>query len=178
MKIPFTKIRARLTGFSTPFGGVEWEYVILETPTYDAERDTITSLLTFLEDRRVLYGSYAIEEPEAVTRSVQQIRERLSTELEKLEGDAFPYDHLAAMRLASRKFLDYTQRLRIVQKARSELYLPPWASSTLDTGYLFSALGELRAIFGVHIAQLAVHYQIDIEEHLASILPYPPEADQ
>jgi hypothetical protein len=35
----------------------------------------------------------------------------------------------------------------------------------------FAALGELRAIFGVQIAQLAVKYGIDVEEELASILP-------
>ena len=36
---------------------------------------------------------------------------------------------------------------------------------------IFAALGELRAVFGIHIAQLAVKYGIDIEDELASILP-------
>lgn len=178
MRIPFTKIRARLTGFSTPFGGLEWEYVPPETAHYDEERNLVTTLLTFLENKRVLYGSYAEEQPEDVTRSVLEIRERLSMELEKIEGDAFLYDPIAAMRLACRKFLNSTQRLEISRETRDELYLPRRPYDRLDMHYLFSALGELRAIFGVHIAQLVVHYHIDIEADLASILPYPPEADQ
>lgn len=38
------------------------------------------------------------------------------------------------------------------------------------------AVGELRGVFGIHIAQLAAQYGIDVEDDLASILP-PPEED-
>ena len=38
----------------------------------------------------------------------------------------------------------------------------------------FAALGSLRATFGTLIAVIAVHYQIDVEEELASILPVEP----
>lgn len=33
------------------------------------------------------------------------------------------------------------------------------------------ALGELRGVFGVHLARLAVAYGIDVEDDLGSILP-------
>jgi hypothetical protein len=33
------------------------------------------------------------------------------------------------------------------------------------------ALGQMRALFGVHIAQIAVRYRIDVEDNLARILP-------
>jgi hypothetical protein len=33
------------------------------------------------------------------------------------------------------------------------------------------ALGELRAVFGIHIAQLSAKFGIDIEDELAVILP-------
>src|SRR5690242_14236102 len=124
MPLSFFNIRKRLTGFSTPFGGLEWENVPPETPEYDKERDLVTSLLTFLEDRRVLYGSWAEEEPQHVTRSVLQIRERLTKELEVIEGDSFLYTPLAAMRAACRKFLDETQRLQTSLEIRDRLYLP------------------------------------------------------
>jgi len=39
----------------------------------------------------------------------------------------------------------------------------------------FAALGELRAVFGIHIAQLAVKYGIDVEDELAAILPIEDE---
>jgi hypothetical protein len=43
-------------------------------------------------------------------------------------------------------------------------------------GWIFNdALGELRAVFGIHVAQLSAKFGIDIEDSLASILP--PEVD-
>ena len=36
---------------------------------------------------------------------------------------------------------------------------------------LESTLGELRGVFGVHLAQLAAAYGLDIEDDLASTLP-------
>jgi hypothetical protein len=39
-------------------------------------------------------------------------------------------------------------------------------------------LGELRAVFGIQIAQLAVKYGIDVEEELASILPIEDKEDK
>ena len=33
------------------------------------------------------------------------------------------------------------------------------------------ALGELRGVFGIHIARLAAHHGLDVEDELASILP-------
>jgi hypothetical protein len=41
-----------------------------------------------------------------------------------------------------------------------------WASWTF-----YSALGEMRGIFGVHLARLIAQVKIDVEDKLASILP-------
>jgi hypothetical protein len=38
----------------------------------------------------------------------------------------------------------------------------------------YDALGELRAVFGVHVAQLSAKFGIDIEDDLATILPALP----
>jgi hypothetical protein len=34
------------------------------------------------------------------------------------------------------------------------------------------ALGELRGVFGIHVGLLAIKYGLDIEDGLASILPF------
>jgi hypothetical protein len=39
------------------------------------------------------------------------------------------------------------------------------------------ALGEMRGVFGIHIAKLAAQYGLDVEDDLASILPGPSEID-
>jgi hypothetical protein len=36
---------------------------------------------------------------------------------------------------------------------------------------LNQAIGELRGVVGVHVAQLAVRYGLDVEDELAQILP-------
>jgi hypothetical protein len=43
-----------------------------------------------------------------------------------------------------------------------------WAALS---GYFNDALGELRAICGVHIGQLSTKFGIDLEDDLATILP-------
>jgi hypothetical protein len=40
------------------------------------------------------------------------------------------------------------------------------------------ALGELRAIFGTHLASLAVAYGIDVEPEFAAIMPTDAGADE
>jgi hypothetical protein len=40
-----------------------------------------------------------------------------------------------------------------------------------------SALGELRGMFGVHVAKVAAQFQLDVEDKLASILPANADAD-
>jgi hypothetical protein len=43
-------------------------------------------------------------------------------------------------------------------------------------GAFFTALGELRATVGAQVAILAIHYKIDLEADLASIVP-PEDID-
>jgi hypothetical protein len=39
------------------------------------------------------------------------------------------------------------------------------------------APGELRAVFGIHVAQLSAKFGIDIKDNLATILPVPADKD-
>ena len=45
-----------------------------------------------------------------------------------------------------------------------------WASWEFN-----GSVGELRGVFGIHIAKIAVTYGIDVEDDLASILPSDTE---
>jgi hypothetical protein len=76
---------------------------------------------------------------------------------------------LKAMRTACRKFIETVGTMR-----GSELIIP----STADlihggtSSWIFNrALGEMRAVFGLHIAQLAVRCGLDVPDELATILP-------
>jgi hypothetical protein len=125
--------------------------------------------LTFLEDRRALYNPYDLETPEYVVRSILDIRERLTSELEQLEHPTPLAESIRAMRAACRKFLDQVEATG--SRLRYRLHRRIW---DLDEINFFLALGELRAIVGIHAAQISVRYGIDVEETLVSIFPASP----
>ncbi len=152
MKVPFKKIAKSLTGISTPVFGFSWN-------PPETEREIVRKLLVFLEDRRALYNPFDIEMPEYVDRSIIEVRRELTKILKTLDENAEISQHIRAMRTACRKFLN-----QITPHNRHRYY-------GYDNAEFFAALGELRAIFGIHIAQLCVKYGIDIEQELASILP-------
>ena len=161
----FREIVSRVTGFSTPVFGVSWN-------PPEAERAVVKRVVAFLEDRRVLYSPSAMEIPEHCVRSVIEIRGFLTGEIGKLEDGTDLANSLRALRAACRKFLDATHSERddIVRFGASAGH---WASWVFN-----GALGELRGIFGAHLAILATKYGVDVEWDLANILPGEDGADE
>ena len=150
-----SEIISRLNGISTPVGGVSW------TPP-QPDVTVARRVLVFLEDRRVLYYPSEAETPKYCVASVIEIRRFLTDQLaaggiaDDLAGP------LRAMRAACRKFLS---EIDADEAARER----PWLGSA---GWVFNqALGEMRGVFGIHIAQLAVRYGLDVPDPLAAILP-------
>jgi hypothetical protein len=79
--------------------------------------------------------------------------------LQALDSDREIAQGLRAMRTACRKFMDNDPWRGSFQRGFSR-------QSSFD-----SALGELRGVFGIHIARLAAQYGLDVEDDLVSILP-------
>jgi hypothetical protein len=160
----FSEIANRLTGISTPLGGVSWQ-------SSDLEVNAARRVIAFLEDRRVLYAPEEMEVAAHCVDSVLEIRQFLSGELGKLDGKSEFAASLRAMRAACRKFLDRVgiDGREVVLYASHHGH---WASWTF-----YSALGEMRGTFGVHLAKIAAEFKLDIEDRLASILPADAEAD-
>ena len=165
-----SEIAARMTGISTPFGGISWN-----PPTVD--RDVARKVLAFLEDRRVLYVPSEVEVAEHCIESVLDIRLFLTDVI----GHGGIADELMtalkAMRGACRQFLDeldikVDKRTGLVDRFGRGMY---GHSNGLNDWMLNQALGRLRGVFGVHVGQLAVAYDIEIEDGLASILPAKAE---
>jgi len=151
MKVSFKKIALSLTGISTPVFGISWN-------PPELERDIVRKLIVFLEDRRALFNPFDIEMPVYVDRSIIEIRHELTEILKILGENSDISQHVRALRAACRKFLDEITPQDRHRYGRHE-------------AEFFAALGELRAIFGIHIAQLCVKYGIDIEPELASLVP-------
>ena len=151
---------ARLTGFSTPLVGASWQ-----APA--AERDVAAQLLARLEDRRVLYSPSEGEVPHHCAQSVIDIRQMLSDALATLGGKGVLAEHIRAMGSASRRFLD---RIGSDYDAMRE------GGHYLSWEFL-DALGQMRALFGVHLAMIAARYDLDVRGNLRDILPAAPMAD-
>lgn len=153
----------KLTGFSTPLLGASWQ------PTA-TERDVAAELLARFEDRRVLYNPSDAEVPDHCVQSVIELRRLLSDALVKLGGDGVLAEHIRALAAALRKFLDRIGRYDgDLNKAREPGHWMSW--DFLD------ALGQLRAIFGIHIAMIAARYNLAVRGHLQAILPAEPSHD-
>ena len=164
----FTEITRRLTGLSCPVFGLSW------SPA-EAEVTAAKRIIAFLEDRRVLYNPTEAEIPAHCVASVQNIRAFLTSELEKQDQDATLTENLLAMRAACRKFMDAMQRLD--ERERIILVGPIGNAGSYSAWVFLQALGELRAMVGLHVALIAVRNGLDVENDLATILPADPSND-
>lgn len=132
--------RIRLTGISTPFGGLSWEY-------QEPYRKLAERLITFLEDRRVITdrqghaGVLLSSSLPYTIKSVRQIRDRLREDLEKIDRTSKFAESMRAMQKACRRLLD---------NAEGETY----SAAVLD---------EFRKVMAEHMLRIAAAYGFSIE---------------
>lgn len=153
------EILSRLRGFSIMGTGASWEGPV------KAERDIAHRVVTFFEDRRVLYNPYHLEVPEHCVESVHEMRSFLTEELTDHREHEGISKNLRAMRAACRKFLD------TVQKSGGVIIIDDPFEGGPDAWEFFSALGELRATVGLHLSIIAANHKIDIHGDLEKIVP-------
>jgi hypothetical protein len=157
IKLKGRELANRLTGISTPIGGISWK------PPSD-ERDKARRLLVYLAGQRALHYPYNKEIGTFVVQSVLDTRERITRDIEALSMDSLLRENLRAMQAVCRKFLDENQ-------SPSAGYGWPYEAQLLST------LGELRALFGIHIARIACAYDLEVDACLKGVLPPEPEQE-
>ena len=157
IKIKGRELAGRLTGISTPIGGIHWK------PPVD-ERDRARQLLAYLAGQRALHYPYDREIGSFIVQSTVDTTERLTRDIEALSTDTLLRKILQAMRAACRKFLDENQ-------SPSAGYGWPYQAQ------LYCTLGELRALLGIHIARIAFTYDLEVDACLGDILPPEPEQE-
>lgn len=152
-KVPRQNIR--ITG-----AGVPWEF-------REAERDMVRSLITSLEDNRLLFADLDIIDDHYFWHAIIPIRHALTKTLQDIGETSGAVPHLKAMRAACRKCVD-------------KLSVPGFEVPDEDARKRTLrgvAIGELRSTIGLHLAFLCVAYNIDLEEHLATILPHTDDSE-
>jgi hypothetical protein len=110
-------------------------------------------VIAYLEDRRVLYAPEELEVPAHCVHSVLEIRHFLTGELGKLDKASEFAASLRAMRAACRKFMERvgTDGREVILYANHNSH---WASWTF-----YSALGEMRGTFGIHLTKIAAEFK-------------------
>lgn len=158
-KLKSKALLSRLTGVSLPIvgGGLSFKPV-------ESDRTIVRELLTFLEDKRALFVAAIWEQLNHVVQSVQQMRSELTNALKQLAEGSPAVGACRSMRSACRDFLDQTGAMELREMDRH--FVEGWQGEQF-----LIALGTLRARFGQQIALLAHLYEVDLEEHLSSILP-------
>lgn len=156
-KIQSKALASRLRGFSAFGFGASFE-------PPEADSTVVRELLISLEDRRALYVQAIWEQPEGVTRSVQEMRSELTTTIKRL-GDGSPAaEACRVMRAACRDFVSIADLTSL--EPMDQHFVQGWQGENF-----LLALGALRSTLGQQIAVLAYLYEVDLEEHLAAILP-------
>ncbi len=149
------ELAARLIGIRTPIGGIDWE-----PPA--GERKRAKRVLKYLAEQPALWDPYDVAIGAFVAQSIVDLRGQLRSDLDGLPTDAVLHEGLRAMHAACRMFLEENQSPR-------SGYGPPYEAQ------LHSTLGELRALFGIHIARIACAYDLEVDSHLEGILPPEPD---
>ena len=155
----------RLTGVSTPFVGASWETVP------NVEEEVLTRLVTFLEDRRVLYDPTEVEIPPRCVNSVLRIREVLVDLAGRLPRDSEVAATLRAMAGACRGFLD-----RLPDEMSPGRLGHPSPTWGYPSWVFQQALGVLRGQLGLYLQELVDHRGVHISGELATILPPAPDS--
>ena len=117
----------------------------------------------------MLYNPYHFAVADQSIQSVLEIRGFLTEVIGQLPSDSKLGEHLRAIRAACRTFLDDTS------PGSRRIRRPRWGGP-FESAF-FTALGELRASIGVHIAAIVVMNGLDLEGELAGVLPEAPKND-
>ena len=156
-KLKGRELATRLTGILTPMGGISWK------PPVD-EQDKAQRLLVYLAGQKALHYPYDREIGTFIVQSILDTSERLTRDIEALSTDTLLRKILRAMQAACCKFLDENQ-------SPSAGYGWPYEAQ------LYCTLGELRTLFGIHIARIAFTYDLEVDACLGDILPPEPEQE-
>ena len=153
--MPYVPTGGGAFGFS-----VNWEKV-------DGDKDVARRVITYLEDRRLLFGQRHTQDQMHCVDSATQIRNFLTKELTNAKPGKSLEASLRAIRRACRNFVEAAG-----PDARNFRY-----QDGLQTDLFSLALGELHTLVGLHLAVIAHQYGIEVEDDLAQILP-PDVSDE
>lgn len=154
----YKELASKITGLSFLQFGVSFIPI-------KSDIETARNVINFLENKRVLFNSYELENPEHCMLYVIQIRDFLTTQLNDVKrGSDLDYI-LRGMRSAGIRVINEGgHNYRFGRDSHNNFGL-------LDQIRFFSQIGIFRGIMGSLLAKLIIMYGLEIESDLLSILP-------
>jgi len=152
--VTYHQILKRYTGFSCPIFGLQWDASASDT---EVARDVVADLA----DRRVLYAPIRIDETAHYVESVGEIGDRLMDALDELAYQSPLDNQVRKVRQAARRFIDRAGH------SGFDTFAPPVQRSVLRR-----ELARLREKFGEAVAELSISHGVEVDDDLASIIPF------
>lgn len=144
--------RWRITGVSSPVGGVQWEYRV-------GDAEIARRVISILEDRRMLWVDLNYEIPDECIRSAEKTREALT---EQINTAGIGPELEAVLKQIRKLFANF---MTTGAWGRDHPRYPYGADE-------FSvALGELRAAVGERLAVIVSTYGLDVDDDLRRVIP-------
>ncbi len=154
LKLKFENIYKNITGFSCPIFGIQWN-----PPT--PEVTVAQNLIIYLENKRVLFNPTHIENAQHCISSVTDIRNKVTKSLQELSTKS----HLAKpLRRMRKSLIDFCNKLGHPLYSSFEY---PVQKSMMER-----ELFKLREKFGILVSEIAIAYGLDVDDKLASIIPF------
>lgn len=150
----FERIYKNITGLSCPIFGIQWNAPIIEA-------DEAKKIVIFLEDKRVLFNPVDMEDTSHCIQSVISISSELTKILQGLPSDSYLANQLRKMRKACQEFGDSIGSPQFIR-----------FDHPVQVSMLERALFKLRKKCGTSVAEIAVAYGLDVDDGLASIIPF------
>ncbi len=152
----WSEILARLNQIGIGPVNVGWAPV-------EADSVRVRRIIRYLEDRRMLFNDCAQEDLRYCVISAEEIRKRLTTELEQLPDNSPLLSYFRAIRTSARMFMDRFPEATYPSFESDDRSLQQLAMSIY--------LGQLRSEIGLQVALMAARWQVDVENDLARVLP-------
>lgn len=164
MKPSILKKKIRLTSLSIPFiGGVKWEYL-------PAEKELVEKLITYFENKLILFKFVSVRCPGKMIDSVINIRKTVQASMEELNRGDYLFKTLNIIRKATHDFLCY---------ATNNCENPVSCKDCcLTEPNCLGGLLELRKAAGKAIAELCIAYEVEVDDTLEVIFPIGDEETQ
>jgi len=156
---------SRLTGISTPFGGVSWK------PPLD-QRQVVYRLVQQLANRRFISHRHGLWHYWEAVESLNEIRKYTTRALGDLPMEAKARAYLENIRQATQEFQTFLEHNHL-DNPRASQFDPEEPSTQIE---VTKALRELRDVIAAQIREMCTTYQIDLSLLLVYWLPRDPVA--